>query len=158
MRLNEILKPGAVRLVADNRDKPTLIRELVHLLADGSPGSVADPEAVYRAVIERETLKTTGIGRGLATPHAKTPGVRSLMMAVAVARRPIDFQSLDGLPVSVVVLLLAPPDQTGPYIQALARISKLMSVDAIRKRVIDATAADEVHRIFCEEEAHILKG
>lgn len=153
MRLSEILKPSSVRVAAESRDKKSIIRELVGLAAPDA----ANVEQVFAAVMERENIKTTGIGHSLATPHAKTPAVKKLVMALAVAKTPIDFDSLDGRPVSVVILLLAPPDQTGPYIQALARISKLMSIESLRRRILEAAGGDEVFKILVEEEAHLLK-
>jgi mannitol/fructose-specific phosphotransferase system IIA component (Ntr-type) len=157
MRLSDILKVSAVRVAAESRDKRAVIRELVGLAASAAGPDITDAEAVVKAVLEREATKTTGIGSGLATPHAKTPAVRRLVMALAVPKTPIDFDSLDGRPVSVLILLLAPPDQTGPYIQALARVSKLMSLEPLRRKIVAAPSAAEVLRLLTEEEAHLLK-
>jgi mannitol/fructose-specific phosphotransferase system IIA component (Ntr-type) len=152
MRLADILKPAAIRVGLTAGDKTAVIREMTALAAAGADGAVVDAGQVCAAVLDREAVKTTGIGQGLATPHAKTTAVRRVIMALATANPPIDFASLDGRPVSIVILLLAPPDQTGPYIQALARISKLMSVDSIRARVSSAAGADEVYQVLLDEE------
>lgn len=155
MRLSDILKSSAVRVGSESRDKRAVIRELVGLAA--SLGEISDAEKVFQAVLDRENTKTTGIGHGLATPHAKTPAVKRLAMALAVTADPVDFDSLDGRPVRVVILLLAPPDQTGPYIQALARISKLMSLESLRSRMLAAETAAEVFRLLIETETELLK-
>jgi mannitol/fructose-specific phosphotransferase system IIA component (Ntr-type) len=157
MRLADILKPAAIRVGLKAADKHSVIRDMVALAAGGGDGAVLNADQVCAAVLERESVKTTGIGQGLATPHAKTAAVKRVVMALATAQPAIDFSSLDGRPVSIVVLLLAPPDQTGPYIQALARISKLMSMDSLRTRVAAAATGDEIFNMLVQEESATLK-
>src|SRR5881396_1933093 len=98
MRLSEILKPQNIKVPLAAANKTDAIRELVDLLA--TSGDVTDTKKVLEAVLEREATRTTGIGNGLAIPHGKSPGTKDLVMAIGRAGTPIDFQAIDGRPVS----------------------------------------------------------
>lgn len=150
MRLNDILKPENIKLPLAATDKQTAIEELIGLLE--STGEIDDPDRVRQAVLEREATRTTGIGDGLAIPHGKTDGVSHLVMAVGRTSTPIDFQAIDGKPVSLIWLLSSPPDKTGPHITALARISKIMADPAIRKKLLHAASAREIYTIISAQD------
>jgi mannitol/fructose-specific phosphotransferase system IIA component (Ntr-type) len=151
MRLSEILKPQNILIPLVSKSKTDAIKELVELLAKN--GAVGDPKKVLDAVLEREATRTTGIGNGLAIPHGKSPGCPDLVMAIGKPATPIDFQAIDGRPVSIIWLLTSPPDKTGPHILALARISRLMLVDKFRQLLNSATSAQEVYDIVMKQEA-----
>src|SRR5437660_9023913 len=131
MRLIDILKPENIKVPLEAHSKTEAISELVNVLAKN--GSVTDAKKVLDAVLERESTRTTGIGNGLAIPHGKCTGTKDLVMAIGKAGAPIDFQAIDGRPVSLIWLLTSPPDKTGPHIHALARISRLMTIDKFRQ-------------------------
>lgn len=118
MRLTEILKPQNILVPMQAKTKNEAIAELVSLLAKN--GEIQDSKAVLDSVLERETTRTTGIGNGLAIPHGKCSGTTQLVMAIGKLATPIDFQAIDGRPVSLIWLLTSPPDKTGPHIHALA--------------------------------------
>lgn len=143
MDLSRILTPERIRMPLSATEKVGAITELVDLLAQG--GALANRESALAAVLKRESERTTGIGYGLAIPHGKTDGARQLVLAAGKPAQPIDFQSLDGRPVTFIVLLISPPDQTGPHIQALAKISRLMNIEAFRKAVEQATTGEQLH-------------
>jgi mannitol/fructose-specific phosphotransferase system IIA component (Ntr-type) len=130
LRLSEILSPEYIKVPMAAVDKASAIDELVELLA-GHP-AVSDIAAVRRAVWEREQVRTTGIGNGLALPHGKTSGVSDLVMALGKPAMPIDFDSVDRKSATVVVLLASPQDKTGPHIRALAWISRLLTIESFR--------------------------
>src|SRR5437667_2906552 len=131
MRLSEILTASNIKVPLAATTKTDAIRELVALLT--AIGDVTDPKKVLEAVLEREATRTTGIGNGLAIPHGKCAGVPDLVMAIGKPAQPIDFQSIDGRPVSVIWMLTSPPEKTGPHIHALARISRLMTIDKFQQ-------------------------
>jgi mannitol/fructose-specific phosphotransferase system IIA component (Ntr-type) len=110
---------------------------------------------VLEAVLDRESTRTTGIGQGLAIPHGKTPGTNDLVMAIGRPAQPIDFQSIDGKPVTIIWLLSSPPDKTSSHIHALARISRLMTIDKFRQSLNAATTADEMFDIISKQEAQL---
>ncbi|MBN1490667.1 MAG: PTS sugar transporter subunit IIA [Phycisphaerae bacterium] len=140
MKLSAILTQSCIKVPLAARDKDAAIAELIELLA--ADGQISDAKSLYAAVLAREHTRSTGIGRGLAVPHGKSPACSRLVVAVGKPAEPIDFGSIDGQPVDVIVLLASPPDQTGPHIQALARISRLMLMEPFRVAVSNAKTAE----------------
>lgn len=151
MRLTEILKPQNIKIPVVATTKNEAIKELVDLLA--ANGSITDGKKVLDAVLDRETTRTTGIGNGLAIPHGKTNGTPDLVMAIGKPEKPIDFHSIDGRPVTIIWMLSSPPDKTGPHIHALARISRLMTIDKFRQSLNAAKTAEEMFQIITQQEA-----
>ena len=151
MRLTEIFKPQNIKVPLVAKTKNDAIAELVQLLADN--GQITDAKKVLDAVLERESTRTTGIGNGLAIPHGKCTGTSDLVMAIGKPATPIDFQSIDGRPVSVIWMLTSPPDKTGPHIHALARISRLMTIDKFQQALRVATTPQEVYDAIVAQEA-----
>lgn len=150
MRLNEILKPQNIKIPLDAKNKSEAIGELVNVLA--ASGDISDPKKVLDAVLEREATRTTGIGNGLAIPHGKCNGTKDLVMAIGKAATPIDFQSIDGRPVTIIWMLASPPDKTGPHIHALARISRLMTIDKFRHSLMAAKTPQEAYDLIIAQE------
>ncbi|HSV13930.1 MAG TPA: PTS sugar transporter subunit IIA [Tepidisphaeraceae bacterium] len=151
MRLTDILKPENIKVPLEAKTKNDAIAELVQVLA--ASGQVTDPKKVLDAVLEREATRTTGIGNGLAIPHGKCPGTKDLVMAIGKPAQPIDFQSIDGRPVSVIWMLASPPEKTGPHIHALARISRLMTIDKFQQALRLAKTPQEVFDAIVAQEA-----
>jgi len=150
MRLTDILKPENIKVPLTSPTKNEAISELVDVLA--KTNKIADPKKVLDAVLEREATRTTGIGNGLAIPHGKCSGTGDLVMAVGKASTPIDFQSIDGRPVTLIWLLVSPPDKTGQHIHALARISRLMTIDKFRASLANAKTPQEVYDAIVQQE------
>ena len=150
MRLTDILKANNIKIPLEAKTKTEAIGELVNLLA-GS-GDIKDPKKVLDAVLEREATRTTGIGNGLAIPHGKCSGTRDLVMAIGKAATPIDFQAIDGRPVTIIWMLASPPDKTGPHIHALARISRLMTIDKFRHSLMNAKSSQEAYDLIVAQE------
>lgn len=152
MELSKLIALDRVRVPVRAADKHGVITELVDLLAE--TGGLLDRDAALDAVLKRESERTTGIGYGLAIPHGKSDGCKHLVMAAGKPAEPVDFQSLDRRPVTFVVLLVSPPDQTGPHIQALAKISRLMNIAEFRDAVDRAASAEELHAAIRTYETH----
>jgi fructose-specific phosphotransferase system IIA component len=150
MRLTEILKPQNIKVPLEAKIKTDAIGELVNLLA--ANGDLTDPKKVLEAVLDREATRTTGIGNGLAIPHGKCTGTDHLVMAIGRPATPIDFQAIDGRPVNLIWLLSSPPDKTGPHIHALARISRLMTIDRFRQALTTAKTAQEIFDSIVQQE------
>jgi len=151
MELSKLLTPDRIRVPLEASDKTAVITQLIDMLA--STGGVLNRDAALKAVLKREAERTTGIGYGLAIPHGKSDGCDQLALAAGKPAQPVDFQSLDGRPVTFVVLLISPPDQTGPHIQALAKISRLMNLEEFRTAVAKASSAAELHQAILSSEA-----
>jgi len=150
MRLTEILKPQNIQVPLVAKNKTEAISELVTLLS--TTGEVKNSKQVLDAVLEREATRTTGIGNGLAIPHGKCTGVDHLVMAIGRPGTPIDFQAIDGRPVNLIWLLASPPDQTGPHIHALARISRLMTIDKFRQSLAAAQTSKDLYDAIVQQE------
>ncbi|MFH1746836.1 MAG: PTS sugar transporter subunit IIA [Planctomycetota bacterium] len=152
MALTDVLTLNRVCVPLQATDKNGIITELIDLLAN--TGGLADRNLALEAVLKREAERTTGIGYGLAIPHGKTPGCKKLVIATGKPGTPVDFQSLDQRPVTFVVLLVSPPDQTGPHIQALAKISRLMNIEEFRTAVDNATSDQDLYNAIATYETN----
>ena len=150
MILTQILQPTCVKVPLEGKDKQSVITELVDLL--DTNGLLLDKNVVLDAVLAREQTRSTGIGSGIAIPHGKCKAVKELVMAIGVADKPIDFGSVDGKPVTTIFLLVSPVDKTGPHIQALARISRLMLDEQFKQKLQTANSADEVYELLSNKE------
>ncbi|MGW8283350.1 MAG: PTS sugar transporter subunit IIA [Gemmatimonadota bacterium] len=119
-----------------------MLGELCAILAvqAGVPEQVAE---IQRAVERREALLSTGIGNGIAIPHAKSPLLRTMTMAVGTTSIPVDFESVDGNPVRLVWMLAGPERTSGLHVRTLARISELLHSDEVRSDLIRAASPQE---------------
>ncbi len=150
MNISDILSPKAVKVPLTSTDKHAVIDELVDLLDEA--GLISDAGQLKQVVWEREQQRSTGIGQGLAIPHGKANCTESLVMAVGRPATPIDFESVDKEPVQLVVLLASPPDQTSQHIQALGKISRLMSNESFRDAAFSANSAEALYALFKKTE------
>ena len=150
MILTQILQPGCIKAPMASKDKDSAIEELVNVLA--AAGQVNNANAAIEAVMAREQTRSTGIGSGIAIPHGKTSAVKELVMAVGIAAEPIEFESIDNKPVSILVMLISPPEKTGPHIQALARISRLLLDEQFKSKLEKASSPEEVYELISGKE------
>ncbi|MFZ2148041.1 MAG: PTS sugar transporter subunit IIA [Sedimentisphaerales bacterium] len=150
MILTQILQPNCVKVPVENKDKEAVITELVDLL--DTNGLLLDRDVTLDAVLTRERTRSTGTGAGIAIPHGKCNAVKDLVMAIGIAHEPIEFESVDGKPVTIVILLVSPADQTGPHIQALASISRLMLNEEFKQKLEQAASAEEVYELLNDTE------
>jgi fructose-specific phosphotransferase system IIA component len=150
MLLAQILQPSCVRVPLKGKDKQSVITELVDTLDANK--LLLNKDAALQAVLAREQARSTGIGSGVAIPHGKCTAVKELVMSIGISGQPIDFDSVDGKPVSIIILLVSPAEQTGPHIQALAKISRLMLDDTFRNNLQKADSAQRVCDLFSSKE------
>jgi len=151
MVLTQILEPACIKVPLAGRDKESVITELVDILDANK--LLVDKNDVLQAVLSRENTRSTGIGSGIAIPHGKCKGVEDLVMAIGISRQGVDFQSIDNKPVHIIVLLASPTDRTGPHIQALARISRLMLDEEFKNKLQNASSARELYDLINDKEA-----
>jgi PTS system nitrogen regulatory IIA component len=149
--LSDLLTRERIRIPLRSTDKDGILEELVSVLA--GEGAVSAPEEVLRAVRDREEVLSTGIGNGVAIPHGKSESVGALVLAAGVTREPVDFEALDGRPVSLFFLLVGPDASAGDHVKALSRISRLLRRDSFRERLVAATDAGHFHEVLTEAEA-----
>jgi len=150
MILTQILQPNCVKVPLENKEKEAAITELIDLL--NTNGLLLDKDVALDAVLTRERIRSTGTGAGIAIPHGKCEAVKELVMAIGIAHEPIEFDSVDGKPVKILFLLVSQANQTGPHIQTLAGISRLMLNEEFKQKLEQATSADEVYKLMDEIE------
>jgi len=149
MALLDLLEEKIVKvpLVSDN--KPEVIRELVEVLAEA--GKIRNPEGVIQAVMERESMGSTGLDKGIAVPHARTTEIDTLCVAVGISAGGIDFEALDGEDSHLFFMIVAPPDQSSQHIQVLSEIAGIARSSAFCRMLTHAENAAEVIELFMEE-------
>lgn len=124
MKIMDFLNSAAVTANIQAKDKEGAIKELIELLY--KCGAIKDKEKLIKILLNREALGSTGIGQGVGIPHGKSEGVKELVAAFGLSQKGLNFDSLDGEPVHIFFLLVAPQDSAGPHLKALARISRLL--------------------------------
>lgn len=145
MRLSELIPAQQIRVGLRARNKREAIEELVGLLP------IEDPrrrDAVVDAVMERESVLSTGIGRGVAVPHGKTSVVGGLMASMAVHEEGLPYDAVDGQPCRILILLVSNPDNPGPHIRALAQVARLLNQERYKSAFTDARTPEEVVEVF----------
>jgi nitrogen PTS system EIIA component len=150
MQIVDFLSQESVSIDLKGASKDEAISELVQLLA--STGALNDTESALQALQEREKMGSTGIGHGIAIPHAKSEGVDRILAAYGYSKAGIDFNAIDNQPVHIVFLLIAPPDCAGAHIKALARISRFLKNEESRKELASAGKAEDVIELITKED------
>jgi mannitol/fructose-specific phosphotransferase system IIA component (Ntr-type) len=125
-------------------NKEGVIRAMVESLRASGQFRGADVEDIIRAILKREFLGSTGIGRGVAIPHTKHNSVERLIGTVALSNKGIAFDSLDGEPVHVFVLLISPQDRPGDHLRALENVSRSLRDDNFVRALRAATTREEI--------------
>ena len=146
MNLSDILDEGSVQVPLKATQKTQAITQLIDLLE--KQGKLNNRNDALQAVLDRENIRSTGIGQRFAIPHGKSAAIEKLVMAVGLLEHPIDFESIDSQPVNVVVLLVSPIDQTGPHIQALAGISRMMTDQNIREKIDQTKSSEQLYKLI----------
>lgn len=148
--LSDLLSADRVKVPLASTKKDDVLRELVDVLVVDR--CVNDGDEVLRAVLEREAVLSTGIGNGIAIPHAKSTACGQLSIAAGIAREPIAFDALDDQPVQLLFLLVGPQNEAGPHIKALGRISRLIRQPEFRRRLVEARDGEEFIQVLREAE------
>lgn len=150
MKLSDYLTKDLIIAELQNTSKEGVINELIDLFKNDS--RVQDIEKVREAVLEREKIMSTGVGKNFAIPHGKTDAVSDILCAFGKTKEPIDYQSLDEQPVYLVFLLVGKDNLVSMHIKLLSRISRMMTKDDFREKLKVAQTRDEILDIFKEEE------
>jgi len=131
-----------------SQDKEGVLRELCEAIAQAP--EITDKEDFYRAIVEREKILSTGIGLGVAVPHAKIASVKDFVMAIGVSDDAIDFDALDGKPVHILVLIGASDAQKDLYVRVLAKVAMMLKNPEVRDRILKAREPSEIMDILRE--------
>jgi fructose-specific phosphotransferase system IIA component len=150
LKITDILDRNAVVLDLDASDKDEALGRLIDVLA--STGKVRDIAQLRRVIFDREKLMSTGIGHGVALPHGKTNMVDASLAALATLRTPIDFDSLDDKPVTIIIMLVGTEGNVGLHLRLLSRISRMVGNDTFRLSLQAAKSADDVLALLASYE------
>ncbi|MEZ4269976.1 MAG: PTS sugar transporter subunit IIA [Myxococcota bacterium] len=152
MRINDILRPDMVLSSVVASDKENLLKQLAEHLAQHANIGVS-AEQIHTALVDRERLGSTGVGEGVAIPHAKLPGLNELTACFGRVAAGVSFDSIDQKPVKLVFVLLVPDKSAGAHLKALARISRLLRNPEFRSALVEASEPSTIYDIFTAEDA-----
>jgi PTS system fructose-specific IIA component/PTS system nitrogen regulatory IIA component len=150
MKFSDFIAEDSIGANLEAPDKEGVIREMVGSLAKAGSLVADEAESIIKAILKREELGSTGIGRGVAVPHTKHPSVQKLVGTVAVSHDGVDFNSLDGEKVQLFFLLISPPDRPGDHLRALENISRQLRDDTFCRFLKQAKNADDVRLLLNE--------
>lgn len=126
--------------------KQDIIEEMIDLLFQA--GFITDKEKVLESVMERENKMTTGMEHGIALPHGKTDAVNDLVVAIGLKKEGMDFDCIDHNPAKIFIMTVSPLSHTGPHIQFLAEVSKLLKDPKSREQLLNAVTEEDVIKVF----------
>ncbi|WP_337865507.1 PTS sugar transporter subunit IIA [Ignavibacterium sp.] len=155
MKVSEILSKDFIIEELNSTDKESAINELIDLFKDDP--RIINLEKVKQAVLEREKIMSTGVGKGFAIPHGKTDSVKEIIAAFGRKKDGIDYEALDGNPVDLIFLLVGKDIMISAHIKLLSRISRMMNKDDFRLRLLNAKDSEEIMNVFLEEEKSYLE-
>ncbi|HEY6906821.1 MAG TPA: PTS sugar transporter subunit IIA [Ignavibacteriaceae bacterium] len=155
MKVSELLNTDVIISDLKGNKKEDVINELIDLFTGDS--RVEDVEKVRSAVLDREKIMSTGVGKGFAIPHGKTNSITDIIAAFGKTKNPIDYEALDNQPVHLVFLLVGKDNLVSKHIKLLSRISRMMNKDDFRSRLLEANSAEEILGIFSKEEENYFE-
>jgi fructose-specific phosphotransferase system IIA component len=150
MKLIDVLKPEYIKIPLTGDSKEAVIKELISTLAPFR--LFGDQDKVFQAVMDREKIMTTGVGRGVAIPHCKKEVCQEFGIAMGIHPEGVDFQSIDGKPARIIFLLVGPENNPGMHIRLLSRISRLISKESLRDNLLQCHSAEEAYELLKAEE------
>jgi len=150
MKITEILQREFVLEELKARNKRDALAELAGVFAKGR--IKVDSDAILHILLERERLGSTGIGDGIAIPHGKIPGLDEMVVSFGRSREGIAFEAMDGKPVHLFFLLMAPENSAGQHLKVLAKISRMLKDTAFRKNLLEAKMHEDLFRIIAEKD------
>lgn len=151
MTISQLLKPESISPDLESTGKLDVLTELGGLLANICQGGPSEKQ-IISVLVERERLATTGVGEGVAIPHAKLDNLDNISMAIGISRTGIHFDAVDGQPVHIFVALLAPEGSTGEHLKALAGISRILKDPSFRNKLLGAKSSQEIYDAIIAEE------
>lgn len=140
-----------ITYIEGKHTKNEILRMLIDFLAENTD-SVVNKEEFYKEICEREAIGSTGIGMGIAVPHARSGGVKDLVVALAVLEYPVDFNSIDGELIKVVALTGAPKDKSTEYLELLSNLSKVFRIKKNREALKTSNNHKELMEAVMETE------
>ncbi len=158
MKFRDFVVRDSVTSALGAADKESAIREMAKALAQAGHVVEGELESIIKAILKREELGSTGIGRGVAVPHTKHPSVERLVGTVAVSPSGVNFNSLDGEKVQLFFLLVSPPDRPGDHLRALENISRQLRNDTFCRFLKQVRTKDDILTLLDEADQNQFGG
>lgn len=151
MNITDLLQKEFIIEELKSKSKKEVLYELSEAFLRGNIN--IDLDAMVEVLLEREKLGSTGIGDGIAIPHGKLPGLDNLIVSFGRSHTGIDFDSLDGKPVHIFFLLMAPENSAGQHLKALAKISRMLKEEDFRKKLMNTATHDDIYHVIENKDA-----
>ena len=148
INLNNFITEEQICLELSAIDKVGILKEMLDVL--GNDGRIIDQEELFKALLTREDLETTGIGEGIALPHARTDIVKELMVAFGRSKKGVDFEALDDNPVHLVLLIVGPRKDSSKLMRVLAGVCRILRNSDFRQALLTAESKREIIRLIEE--------
>ncbi|MBI3601570.1 MAG: PTS sugar transporter subunit IIA [Candidatus Omnitrophica bacterium] len=155
MKITEFLCKEALTNDLKATTKAEVIQEMVGLLVDTGAIDKKHKNKVVETLMAREALGSTAIGQGIAIPHGKSDSTDQLVAALAISKKGVNFDSLDGEPAYIFFLLVAPIDSAGPHLKALARVSRLLKDKFFRESLKNAKIPKDMLELISREDVRV---
>ena len=150
MLVSEMLTAGLVNCNLESSCKEELFEEMVQMFV--REGLVTDRKAAVDALLEREAKMSTGISDGIALPHGKVDGIDGAIVAIGISKDGVDYDSLDGEPVQVVVMILCEKGRPAMHVELLSEVSRLLTIPGFKERLLAANDSQEIIEVIKSEE------
>ncbi len=150
MKLSEVLTKDRIIINLNGRDKYDVLEKMIHEI--GTSEKVTNEADILEKVIDREKIKSTGIGGGIGIPHAQTSGVAGIIACLGISPQGIEFKAIDSRPVHLVFLIVTKEQTDSTYLGLLSRIARLFIDEAFKQRIIKSNSPDEIMDIIIEKE------
>ncbi|MBN1794562.1 MAG: PTS sugar transporter subunit IIA [Candidatus Omnitrophica bacterium] len=152
MKIGDLITEQSIKIGLGSKKKKDVLEELLDILIDSGKVPAQHKETLIKVLLERESLGSTGIGQGVGIPHGKCNCVDHLVAALGISQEGVEFDSLDGEPVHIFFILVAPEDSTGPHLKALARISRFLKDKLMRQALRNAKDKKQILHLIREED------
>lgn len=155
MKISDLLDNSNVIPALEAHNKKDAINKLIDTLSSKLKNETI--ESVRQAVMEREEIMSTGVGKGLAIPHGKSKKIEKTYVAFGKLIDPVDYEAIDGEPVNILFLLVGPESQNSVHIKMLSRISRLLNSSAFREKLLSSNSSESIIELFRSEEEHFVR-
>ncbi len=152
MKLSDFLSPERVLANIHAKTKKDALREISEFVSTVEQDDVLTSKHLCNAILDREELGSTGIGDGVAIPHAKIHGLKDLCACFARSQEGVNFEAIDSEPVRLIFMLLVPENSAGIHLKALARISRVLKERDFREQLIAAKDSQELYDAFIRQD------
>jgi len=148
MNLLDLISPRCIKIPLESENKEDVLSELVDVLV--SVKQLPHKQAIHEALVEREEVGSTGIGHGVALPHAKCAEVKDICIACGISPNGIDFDALDREPVYIFFLILAPRSAPGQHLKVMSILTRFLSRSSAREELLKAKNTDDFYSVLCD--------